>query len=62
MVASALAFMQGLYPPVEGIFATNNGGLGASVMANRSLVQFPLNGYQYPSVLTMDLTDPSYIW
>ena len=56
-IASAQAFIQGLYPPL----ATNSGYVeiaGQSLLANMSNVVAPLNGYQYPaieSVSTLDL-------
>ncbi|EPS32585.1 hypothetical protein PDE_07545 [Penicillium oxalicum 114-2] len=52
-IASAQAFMQGLYPPV------GQAGLETSdVTANGSLRISPLNGYQYPQILTLGQTDP----
>jgi len=49
LVSSAQAFMQGMYPPHA---LGNSTGLGDStgLLANGSLVQAPLNGYQYATV------------
>jgi hypothetical protein len=58
--ASALAFMQGLYPPrrlelpiedEENTYAPGD-----------SLIQYPLDGYQYPNIETVSELDLSYIW
>lgn len=62
IAASALAFMQGLYPPQTDEFAYDNGGRSAAVLANGARVNFPLNGYQYPLVTTTPLTDPASSW
>ncbi|TGO82075.1 hypothetical protein BPOR_0928g00020 [Botrytis porri] len=40
IVGSAQAFMQGLYPPVNGVQGTD------SILANGSVVNYPLGGYQ----------------
>ncbi|KAL7623684.1 hypothetical protein AAE478_005236 [Parahypoxylon ruwenzoriense] len=62
VVGGALAFMQGLYPPVTQTFAYNNDGANASTLANGSSVDFPLDGYQYPNVKTVPITDSSSVW
>lgn len=60
-VASAMAFMQGLYPPAPGAFVENDGGRNASTLANGSLVDFPLDGYQYPNIqATSSLDERSF--
>ncbi|KAI0479516.1 phosphoglycerate mutase-like protein [Xylariaceae sp. FL0804] len=59
--ASALAFMQGMYPPTNGAFA-GGGGDGAAKLANGSVLEYPLGGYQYPSIQTFSATDPNVIW
>jgi len=59
---SALAFMQGLYPPVQLAVAGSAGGLNAAALANGTLVDYPLNGYQYPDVETLSTLDPNFIW
>ncbi|KAI5860391.1 phosphoglycerate mutase-like protein [Durotheca rogersii] len=62
VVGSALAFLQGLYPPVNGVFASSNGGASTSVLANGSTINFPLGGYQYPNVRSLPITDANSIW
>ncbi|KAK7977157.1 hypothetical protein PG988_004647 [Apiospora saccharicola] len=60
-VASTMAFMQGLYPPETDAFVENNGGRNASILANGSLVDFPLDGYQYPNIqATSSLDERSF--
>ncbi|KAI1387097.1 histidine acid phosphatase-like protein [Hypoxylon trugodes] len=49
--SSALAFLQGFYPPA----GTN----GVSILANKSEVQAPLGGYQYIPVSTSSTTSSS---
>ncbi|KAA8566054.1 hypothetical protein EYC84_008659 [Monilinia fructicola] len=57
VLASAQAFMQGLYPPVPGV------GQGMSnILTNGSLINFPLGGYQYPNINSMSEMDYNYIW
>ena len=55
--ASAQAFMQGLYPPLE---QSENSTYPetSSLLANGSLAVAPLGGYQYPRVLSYGLDDP----
>ncbi|XXG96358.1 hypothetical protein Hte_002640 [Hypoxylon texense] len=62
VVGGALAFLQGLYPPVTDAFAYNNGGANASTLANGSSVDYPLGGYQYPNIQTISSTDPDSVW
>ncbi|KAI0384679.1 phosphoglycerate mutase-like protein [Hypomontagnella monticulosa] len=62
VVGGALAFLQGLYPPVTQEFAFNNGGNNASILANGTMVNYPLGGYQYPNILTVPPTDPNSVW
>ncbi|KAK8133409.1 hypothetical protein PG984_005421 [Apiospora sp. TS-2023a] len=60
-VASTMAFMQGLYPPATDAFVENDGGRNASTLANGSLVDFPLDGYQYPNIqATSSLDERSF--
>ncbi|PQE16244.1 histidine acid phosphatase protein [Rutstroemia sp. NJR-2017a WRK4] len=54
--AIAQAFMQGLYPPVAGV----NGG--SSTLGNKSVVNYPLGGYQYPNINSLSTEDYNYIW
>ncbi|KAF3070785.1 hypothetical protein GL218_00603 [Daldinia childiae] len=62
VVGSALAFLQGLYPPVTQTFASNNGGDNASTLANGTVVNYPLDGYQYPNIRNVPTTDPNSVW
>lgn len=50
-VASAQAFMQGLYPPVETYTD------GYSQLANGSWATYALSGYQFPRLITLGMTD-----
>lgn len=52
IAASAQAFMQGLYPPVD--MNTTDAQL-----ANGSYAQTPLNGYQYPLIIALGKSDPA---
>ncbi|KAJ8063249.1 hypothetical protein OCU04_008480 [Sclerotinia nivalis] len=56
VVGSAQAFMQGLYPPVPGVRGTD------SVLANGSVINYPLGGYQYPKINSLSEMDYNYIW
>ncbi len=60
--ASGLAFMQGFYPPKNISFAPGAGGLNAAVLANGTLIDFPLSGYQYPNLHVTSILDPESIW
>jgi hypothetical protein len=53
--SSALAFMQGLYPPATVIDEE-------SILGNSSVDQYPLNGYQYPNLGTVSTLDLNYVW
>ncbi|KAB5586207.1 histidine phosphatase superfamily [Coniochaeta sp. 2T2.1] len=59
---SAMAFMQGLYPPVDLAVANSAGGLRAAALANGTVIDYPLNGYQYPDINTLSTLDPDFIW
>jgi Histidine phosphatase superfamily (branch 2) len=61
VVASAQAFMQGLYPPLQ---ASSNATFinGQSQLANGSNVLSPLDGYQYPQIDTASPLDLNSIW
>ena len=61
IVASAQAFMQGLYPP---LMASSNATFinGQSQLANGSNILSPLNGYQYPQISALSPHDFSSIW
>ena len=61
IVASAQAFMQGLYPPL--LDSSNTTFIdGQSQLANGSNLLSPLNGYQYPQIVTASPLDPNSIW
>lgn len=62
VAASALAFLQGLYPPQTQDFASGNGGRDAAVLADNKRYDFPLNGYQYPLVATFSEEDSTSSW
>lgn len=48
-IGSAQAFMQGLYPPISKL---------KDPLANGTSSNYPLNGYQYPRIITLGDTDP----
>jgi len=54
--ASAMAFMQGLYPP-RGVVVD-----AESMLGNGTLEQYPLGGYQYPNIGNIGGLDFNYIW
>jgi len=60
--ASAMAFMQGLYPPW--LHTTCDLEVPEHTrFANGSLLNYPLCGYQYPNIRTISpMTDPDSIW
>ncbi|TLD08337.1 uncharacterized protein PgNI_07046 [Pyricularia grisea] len=60
--SSAIAFMQGLYPPVTGTMAGIAGGAAVARLANNSVVEFPLNGYQYPRVQASSMLSSESVW
>ncbi|TLS27574.1 hypothetical protein PpBr36_04355, partial [Pyricularia pennisetigena] len=60
--SSAIAFMQGLYPPVTGTMAGIAGGAAVARLANNSVLEFPLNGYQYPRIQASSMSSPESIW
>ncbi|KAK0121118.1 hypothetical protein ONS96_011300 [Cadophora gregata f. sp. sojae] len=57
LAASALAFMQGLYPPFDTISSDEEAARG-----DGGTYEFPLNGYQYPRVATLSELDFNHIW
>lgn len=61
IVASAQAFMQGLYPP---LMSSSNATFihGQSQLANGSNILSPLDGYQYPQIMTLSALDLNSIW
>ncbi|KAI2465629.1 phosphoglycerate mutase-like protein [Annulohypoxylon bovei var. microspora] len=62
VIGGALAFLQGLYPPITRTFASSNGGENASTLANGTMIDYPLDGYQYPNILSIPVTDMSSVW
>ncbi|KAK0626930.1 histidine phosphatase superfamily [Immersiella caudata] len=62
MVTSVQAFLQGLYPPILQAFSENSGGIEAARFANGSIVNYPLQGYQYPAFRTASVLDFESIW
>ncbi|OJJ50897.1 hypothetical protein ASPZODRAFT_55272 [Penicilliopsis zonata CBS 506.65] len=60
MVASAQAFVQGLFPPV-GQLINATFLEPSSQLANGTIVAFPLDGYQYPQIVTQGYSDPNSI-
>jgi hypothetical protein len=61
VIASAQAFMQGLYPPLED--SSNHTFLDSeSSLANGSNIEYPLSGYQYPQIYTASKLDMNNIW
>ncbi|KAK4465979.1 histidine phosphatase superfamily [Cladorrhinum samala] len=63
VVGSALAFLQGLYPPVTQAFPNATGGIEAASLSNGTVMNYPLGGYQYPNVRTFSrANDPDSIW
>lgn len=62
-VASAQAFMQGLYPPLGSDPTLNDLYIaGLSGLANGTNITAPLNGYQYPSITAVSSYDLNSIW
>lgn len=62
-IASAQAFMQGLYPPLTDASTQNDTHeAGISDLANGTNVVAPLNGYQYPKINTASSYDLRSVW
>lgn len=57
MSASAQAFMQGVYPPLGQVYVDDE-----SILSNNSVVQYPLGGYQYPTIDVIQPLDYYYVW
>ena len=60
--ASAFALMQGLYPPHTRAFSNETGSLEAAELANGTVIDYPMDGYQYPDIEVPSLQDPDSIW
>lgn len=56
-IASAQAFMQGLYPPLNETYSGTYGD-SSFQLANGSTTTAPLKGYQYPQIVTLSTEDP----
>lgn len=64
VAGGALAFMQGLYPPNNK--ALNDAAGGQTLAENHvggssNMTSYPLDGYQYPQIQTLPMTDASSI-
>jgi hypothetical protein len=58
----ALAFMQGLYPPIISAFPDDVGGLNVSQSAiTGAFTDYPLGGYQYPIVNTLSVLEETSV-
>ncbi|EFR00270.1 hypothetical protein MGYG_03273 [Nannizzia gypsea CBS 118893] len=57
VVTSAQAFMQGLYPPHREL-SLSRGLMSYATDDNGVFIDYPLNGYQYPIILTYGAEDP----
>lgn len=55
VTASAMAFLQGLYPPVQMMDEENE-------LQNGSWISSPLGGYQYPNIASVSSLDYNFIW
>jgi hypothetical protein len=55
--ATAQAFLQGVYPPLGVLYVDSE-----SLLANGSVVQYPIGGYQYPTIDTISSLDFNYVW
>ncbi|CAG7919063.1 unnamed protein product [Penicillium olsonii] len=55
VIGSAQAFMQGLYPPLGAM------NVSSTQKVNSSFELAPLDGYQYPQIITLGDADPSSI-
>lgn len=60
VLASAQAFMQGVYPPLNESFNSSFHDDDLE-LADGSVVQAPLGGYQYPSIETFGFDDPQSV-
>ena len=61
IVASAQAFIQGLYPPLR-LSSNDTFVTSQSSLANGSNILSPLDGYQYPQIYTASRNDDDSIW
>lgn len=61
LVASAQAFMQGLYPPKTLGSGNGTGSSTANFLANGSVIDYPMGGYQYADVQTAHQFNPESV-
>jgi hypothetical protein len=59
LMSAAQAFMQGLYPPHE---VSNNTEDATGALADGTVIDYPLNGYQYASIQAASQDDPKSIY
>ncbi|CAG2015167.1 unnamed protein product [Fusarium graminearum] len=59
---SALAFMQGFYPPAPNAFDNSTGGetIAVNLASSDNKTEYPLDGYQYPKIQVPGISDPEY--
>ncbi|KAH6713822.1 histidine acid phosphatase-like protein [Leptodontidium sp. MPI-SDFR-AT-0119] len=57
VAASAVAFMQGLYPPFDAITSDEE-----TLSGDGGRYEYPLSGYQYPTIATLSDLDFNHIW
>ncbi|KAF1989405.1 phosphoglycerate mutase-like protein [Aulographum hederae CBS 113979] len=60
--ASALAFMQAMYPPFDLDNSTSLSIDSTSITSDNHYIQYPLGGYQYPSIASITPSDPMAIF
>ncbi|KAL6864449.1 histidine phosphatase superfamily [Trichoderma novae-zelandiae] len=63
VAGGAVAFLQGLYPPTESSFNSFAGGsqMAEDVLSGSDPVDYPLGGYQYPSIETLSMSDSASV-
>ncbi|WYZ36701.1 hypothetical protein EsH8_II_000207 [Colletotrichum jinshuiense] len=63
IAAGAIAFMQGLYPPITQVFPAEAGGTNISYSTfTGNSTQYPLDGYQYPRIETLGESDERSVY
>jgi hypothetical protein len=62
LVASAQAFMQGLYPPRSIVNSNGTGSSTGNLLSNGSAIDYPLGGYQYATIQSAGQLDPESIY
>jgi hypothetical protein len=56
MAATAQAVMQGVYPPLGQLYVDDE-----AILANNTMIQYPIGGYQYPTMDTISPLDFNYV-